>query len=213
MIFASQNNHHNQVKKKMERIKLGNPFVQNKWIKVRNETSLISFGRYSYTDTQTCAHRCTHRETGYTQTHWHSVMHLTETGRHLDPTAFFRRGVGTCPLKSAQFLCVPPTAARVRSQAVGLILCNCLPWQRGLYLIMKAHMITSFFLPTTEEIYNQPGCHFGQWPHIQTSARVYHTHPEHPSEHTLMHWLLSLLSKMKASRREKSAFFTNAKRK
>lgn len=93
----------------MERIKLGNPFVQNKWIKVRNETSLISFGRYSYTDTQTCAHRCTHRETGYTQTHWHSVMHLTETGRHLDPTVFFRRGVGTCPLKSAQFLCVPQT--------------------------------------------------------------------------------------------------------
>lgn len=69
MIFASQNNHHNQVKKKMERIKLGNPFVQNKWIKVRNETSLISFGRYTQTHRHVHieAHigkQVTHRHTG-----------------------------------------------------------------------------------------------------------------------------------------------------
>lgn len=69
MIFALQNNHHNQVKKKMERIKLGNPFVQNKWIKVRNETSLISFGRYTQTHRHVHieAHigkQVTHRHTG-----------------------------------------------------------------------------------------------------------------------------------------------------
>lgn len=53
----------------MERIKLGNPFVQNKWIKVRNETSLISFGRYTQTHRHVHieAHigkQVTHRHTG-----------------------------------------------------------------------------------------------------------------------------------------------------
>lgn len=76
MIFALQNNHHNQVKKngenkigKSQDLNGGIPFMQNKWIKVRNETSLISFGRYTQTHRHVHieAHigkQVTHRHTG-----------------------------------------------------------------------------------------------------------------------------------------------------
>lgn len=74
MIFASQNNHHNQVKKKNGENKIGKSQdlkgeMENKWIKVRNETSLISFGRYTQTHRHVHieAHigkQVTHRHTG-----------------------------------------------------------------------------------------------------------------------------------------------------